>query len=184
MLDYVRNSSGSVLTSCKSTIEDRSTVFQRFLIGSKAGAMSPDRETNAQTIGLQKDTDLKSQLAALTAILTATWNSFVLRAAMACAALHDSQLETLRLDRPRSPFDRLLHSISRRQLEFDKLPRSRREDCARGNRKRTARIGGLRQSRFHSVNFDDQRDWMTARGHYSDVFFIPKSPRSRVHARR
>jgi hypothetical protein len=46
--------------------------MQRFLIGSKAGAMSPDRETNTQTIGLQKDTDLKSQLAALTAILTAT----------------------------------------------------------------------------------------------------------------
>jgi hypothetical protein len=49
--------------------------------------MSPDRETNAQTRGLLKDTDIKSQLASLTAILTATWNASVLRAVMACAVL-------------------------------------------------------------------------------------------------
>jgi len=30
MLDYVRNPSGSVPTSCKTTIEDRSTVFLTF----------------------------------------------------------------------------------------------------------------------------------------------------------
>ena len=49
--------------------------------------MSPDRETNAQTLGLQKDADPKLQLASLTAIFTATWNASVLHAAMACAAL-------------------------------------------------------------------------------------------------
>ena len=47
--------------------------------------MSPDRETNAQTRGLLKDTDIKSQLTSLTAILTATWNASVLHAAITCA---------------------------------------------------------------------------------------------------
>ena len=49
--------------------------------------MRPDRETNAQSLGLQRDTDPKLQLASLTAILTATWNASFLRAAMACAVL-------------------------------------------------------------------------------------------------
>jgi len=49
--------------------------------------MSPDRETNDQTRGLQRNTDPKLQLASLTAIFTATWNASVLHAAIAYAVL-------------------------------------------------------------------------------------------------
>ncbi|MCY2997469.1 MAG: hypothetical protein NT168_05105 [Planctomycetota bacterium] len=49
--------------------------------------MSPDRKTNAKTRGLQKNPDLESHLASLTAFFTAKWNASVLRAAMVCTAL-------------------------------------------------------------------------------------------------
>jgi Putative restriction endonuclease len=56
------------------------------------------------------------------------------------ALSNHSQFKTLRLDCPRSTLDRLLYSIHRRQLEFDKLPRTRREDHVGRNRKRTGRF--------------------------------------------